>query len=141
MLLDCLMGVFILALAAVSFFDLLTASHKMAARGAQQTKAIQMASRLVENLQMQPSTGLTASKLTSLNLIDSGQNASPYSFNHMAMDDATQYSPAQALPNGTGTLTITNLAGGAVFARVQINWTLESQPHSYTTQTIIGGYR
>lgn len=140
-MLDSMVGIFILAMTAVALFSLVPAAQKLAVRSNQQSKAIQMTSRMIENLQLLRPSDLNATTLTSLNLIDAGQANPPFTFNNMPLDDSTKYSPSKALPGGTGTMTIANAAGNSKLVTVTISWTLESRAHSYSSGTILGGYR
>ncbi len=142
LLLDVLLAVFILSLAAISFYGLTPVIFRSRTMAKDNTAALQMANRLVEHIQLLKASDLKAPTLTALNLIDAGQSQQPYSFTHIPLDEASRYSPAQTLRNGTGSLTFTDLDSGAIRVNVQINWTSASgKASSVTTGTIIGGYR
>lgn len=79
--------------------------------------------------------------LTQLNLIDTNQTSSPYSFTNIPLDNGSDYSPAKCLPHGQGQLTFTDLAGGSIMCQVRITWKGTAGTKSYTTGTVIGGYR
>lgn len=80
--------------------------------------------------------------LSQLNLIDSGQSGNVLSFTHVPLDEASKYSPAQALKNGQGQLTITDLTSGSKKIDLVVSY---KSPWGTTKQvstgTIIGGYR
>ena len=141
-IIDCLMAVFVLGLGAASFYSLFPTYKRAETVAAQEAKASQMAARLVENLQLLHASNFTASTLSSLHLIDDGQTQPPYSFSHIPMDEASMYSPAQSLPNGTGSMAVTTLSGNSVRAVITITWrTPSGTTRSLTTGTIVGGYR
>ena len=100
------------------------------------------ANRMIEQLQLLKPSDVTASTLSQLNLIDSGQTAAPYTFTSIPLDHASQYSPRQALPNGTGTLDVIALPNSSVEVRVRIGWTSSSR-RARTLQSglILGGFR
>lgn len=142
MLLETLLGVFILSLAAVGFYALTPVIFRSRSLAKENTAALQMANRLLEHVELLKTSDLTPATLTSLNLIDTGQSAPPYSFSHIPLDEASRYSPAQVLRDGTGTMTITPLDSGAVRVNVQVSWTSSSgKAATVQTGTIIGGYK
>jgi hypothetical protein len=96
---------------------------------------------MVENLQMLSPANLNADVLTQLNLIDPGQTGETLTFSKIPLDDSARYSPSTALPKGTGVLKLTALAGGAVKANILISWESPFGTRTYTTGTVVGGYR
>ncbi|MBS1723093.1 MAG: hypothetical protein JSS66_09100 [Armatimonadetes bacterium] len=131
----------VLTLGALTVYQFVpTVSHSQA-YASQRTRAVQFATRMVENLQMLSAANLNASTLTQLQLVDAGQSGTVLSFSHIPLDESTRYSPSTALPKGTGTLTLKNLSSGAVGAQVVITWKSPYGTRSYTTGTVVGGYR
>jgi len=128
-------------MAALAFYAMFPAVYNSRLRSEQETKAIQISSRLIENLQLLKPANLTAATLSQLNLVDAGQAASPYSFSNIPMDDASIYSPSKVLPQGTGTLTTTTLGNGSILCKITITWGGKGGTKSYTTGTVVGGYR
>ncbi|MBX7133739.1 MAG: hypothetical protein K1X67_13785 [Fimbriimonadaceae bacterium] len=101
-----------------------------------------MSQRLVEQLNLLKPSDITPQVLTGLNLIDSGQTQPPYSFSNIPLDQASRYSPSQALQNGTGSLAVTQLDAQSVRLDVTITWkSSKGKTMSVTTGTILGGYR
>lgn len=142
LLIETLLGVFILSLAAVGFYALTPVIFRSRTLAKENTAALQMANRLLEHVELLKTSDLTAGTLTSLNLIDTGQSASPYSFSHIPLDEASRYSPAQVLRNGVGTLTVTSIDSGSVRVDVDLSWTSASgKTCNIHTGTIIGGYK
>ncbi len=141
-LLDAMIGLKILAMGAASFysvFPVVTKAHKI---GESQQKATQIATKMLEHIQLLSPTKLDASTLSSMQLIDAGQSSSPYTFTHLPLDDSTDYSPATALKNGKGTLTINDLQWGSKQVVVTITWKSASGKDQSTTMgTILGAYR
>ena len=126
---------------AAALYGLMPTIYHSQAMGNQETKAVQMGGRMVENLQMLSAANVNAAVLTQLNLIDAGQTGNTLTFTKIPLDEGSRYSPSTALPDGTGVLTITPLTGGAVKAKVVISWTSPFGSKSYTTGTVVGGYR
>lgn len=136
------MAVFVLSLGAAAFFSLLPMLDRSQKLAKDQSLALQMANRMIDQIQMLKPAQITANTLTQLQLIDSGQANSPFSFSHVPLDDSTNYSPAQALNNGKGIMTVTNVDNGSVMVNVEIDWTSASgKKGTIITGTIVGGYR
>lgn len=141
-LLDSLIGLTLLALAAVSFFSFFPVVHRTSVISSDEAKATQIAQRMLERVQLLSPTSLNASALTSLGLIDTGQNASPYTFNTISADNSTNYSPSKTLRNGTGVMTVQAIANGSYRVSVVVGWKSESGANrSISLGTIVGGYR
>jgi hypothetical protein len=135
-------GLTLLAMGAASFYSLFPVISKAQAIGDQEQKATQIATKMLEHIQLLSPDKLTSTYLTGMQLIDSNQTASPYTFNNCPLDDATDFSPAKALKNGKGTLTITDLSYGSKLVRVTITWkSVTGKSETVTTGTILGGYR
>lgn len=142
LLIDLLIAMFILSMAALSFFSLFPTIARSQHIAREETVAQQMCQRLIEQLQLLKASDITGPTLAAVNLIDAGQTASPYSFSHIPLDEGSRYSPAQVLRNGTGTLTVTPIDSQSVRLGVTIGWTSASgKAMSVSTGTIIGGYR
>ena len=140
-LLDGLIAAIFLTLGALAFYSLLPVTSKAQVLAQQHTVAVQIGNRMVEHLLLLKPSNLNPTALGNLGLIDAGQSTSPYTFTNLALDDGWDYSPAKVLPQGTGQLTITNVAGGSRRVRLVISWVGPGGAQSYTTGTILGGYR
>lgn len=140
-LLDVVFAIAIVSMGAAALYGLMPTIYHSQASGSQQTKAVQMSSRMVENLQMLSPANVNANVLSQLNLIDPGQQGKTLTFTKIPLDDSSRYSPATALPKGAGVLTIEDLAGGAVKVKVTISWVSPFGTKSYSTGTVVGGYR
>jgi len=139
---DALTAVFVTALGAAAFFSLIPVVDKSQKIGRQESIANQLCNRMIEQLQLLKPSDVQAATLTQLNLIDSGQTSPPYSFTNIPLDEASRYSPAQALPNGTGSLDVVSLPHGSVEARVTITWRSASgRTRTLQTGTVLGGFR
>lgn len=141
-LVDALLGAYVLGLLAVALCALSATIHKSQVMSRDEAKALTMSTRFVEQLQLLKASDLNARTLTQLNLIDRGQSAPPFTFTRIPLDDASGYSPRQALKNGRGTLDLIPVDAGSVRAEVLIQWTSPSGvERAYRTGTIIGGYQ
>ena len=137
-----MIGITIMAMGAVSFYSVFPVIGKAHQITDSQQKATQIATKMLEHIQLLPPTKLDASTLATMQLIDSGQSTSPYTFTHLPMDESTDYSPSTALKNGTGTLEINNLQWGSKQVVVTITWKSASgQNQSVTMGTVLGAYR
>ena len=142
-MLDSLIGAMVLGIGAISFFALYPIIHRTELRGQQGSKAIHMATRLVEHIQLLKPQNLEPVTLSDLKLIDDGQEAlpPPYAFSHIPLDEGSLYSPAQTLPQGTGTMQIEALDAGSKRVTVEIRWKTNGGWGSVKLGTIVGGYR
>lgn len=142
LLIDLLIAVFVLSVASLSFFSLFPTIARSQRIAKDETVAQQMSQRLVEQLNLLKPADITPEVLTGLNLIDTGQTQPPYSFSNIPLDQASRYSPSQALQSGTGTLAVTQLDAQSVRLDVTIAWkSSKGKSMSVTTGTILGGYR
>jgi hypothetical protein len=139
---DALTAIFVTALGAAAFFSLIPVVDKSQRIGRQESIAMQLNNRMIEQLQLLKPADVQPAVLSELNLIDAGQTASPYSFTNIPLDEASRYSPAQALPNGTGRLEVISLPNNSVEVRVQISWQSSSgRQRTVQSGTILGGFR
>lgn len=141
-LLDTLLAVFVLGVGAAGYFSLLPQIDRMQRMAKERAIAMHIATIMIDELQMMHSGSITAGNLTALNLINPGQTVSPYSFTNIPLNNSTDFSPAQALKNGTGTLTVTQIDNGSELCEIEIDWTSDdNQAEKLVTGTIVGGYR
>ncbi len=142
LLVDVLVGIFMLALAAAAFFALIPMIHRSQTVAKEESLAQAMAQRMVEQLQMLHRSDIDAATLTKLNLIDSGQTQAPYSFANIPLDQASRYSPSQALRNGSGSIAVSTVDANSTRLDVTITWKSSTgKSRSITTGTILGGYQ
>lgn len=141
-LLDSLIGLMILSMAAVSFFTLFPTVHKSHAISEQEQKATQLGTKMLEHLQLLSPSKLNATTLTSMQLIDTGQTDAPFTFDDVPLDSATGFSPNRALKNGTGVLDIVDIGDGSTRVVLTISWESPSGSQSNVTMgTILGAHR
>lgn len=141
-LLDAVVGVFILTVATLSYLSLTVVTHRSQVISKDESKAAQMVARLIEQVQLLSTRDLNVTTLKAMNLVDSSSTGSPYSFTNIPLDQGTLYSPSKSLTNGTGTMTLTTLANGSVRVVATVGWTSSSgKAQQLTSGTIIGGYK
>lgn len=141
-MLDSIIGLTLLAMGAASFYSLFPIVSKAHAIGDEEQKATQICTKMLEHISLLSPTKLTATNLQGMLLVDTGQNASPYTFNHCPLDDAMDYAPANSLKNGTGTLTITNLNYGNVQVVASVSWKSPTgKTETVNMGTILGSHR
>ena len=127
---------------AASFYSLFPVVSKTHQIGQQEQVATQIATKMLEHIQLLSPDKLTASNLSGMQLIDSGQSASPFTFNNCPLDDGVDYSPAKALKNGQGTLSIFDWGSGSKLALVTITWKNPvGKTVSFQSGTILGAHR
>lgn len=142
MLIDVLIGAFVLVLASLSLLTLIVITKRSEVIANDRVVANKISTRLIEHLQLLKSRDMNAETLMHLNLVDAGQSASPFSFTNIPLDDASNYSPSKALPNGQGTMTLVPLESNSVLVKINVSWRGQGNTtQSISTGTVIGGYR
>jgi hypothetical protein len=107
-----------------------------------QARATQIANRMIEHLQLLKPSDLTPEVLNQLDLVDPESTASPYSFTHVALDEGSGYSPAKVLRNADAKFTVVPITSASVRVDLSIRYRSASgNMVTYTTGTILGGYR
>jgi hypothetical protein len=142
LLVDVLVGMFFLVLSTLTLMSLFPIIKKGEQTSTEESKAVHMCNRLIEHIQMLPADDITAENLAALNLIEPNQTAQPYSFTHVPLDEASRYSPAQALRDANASLTFTDVGTGS--KRVLITLTYKSdtgQSRTLKTGTVVGAFR
>ena len=141
-LLDAMIGVFILTMATLAYLSLTVVTHRSQTISKDETKAAQMVARLLEQVQLLKTSDLNVTTLKAMNLVDGNSVGSPYSFTNIPLDQGTLYSPSKVLINGTGSMSVATLANGSARVVATINWTSTTgKAKSFTSGTIIGAYK
>lgn len=141
-LLDGLLAVLMIGMGAAAFFGLFPSFTHSQINSSDEGKANQMAQRMIEHLQLLKPADLNASTLSTINLIDDDQTESPFTFSEIPLDEATGYSPSRAMKNGQGEMEIEDLDANSKMVKITISWTTpKGKTRSFTTGTILGGYR
>jgi hypothetical protein len=139
---DSLVAVFTLALGALSFFALYPTIHRSQEMASDEVRAVQIAHRFIEHIQLLKPADITESTLSGLNLIEPGQASQPYEFSKIPMDESSFYSPHRTLREGRGFVSWVPVDAGAVRVEVVIEWISASGlQRRIETGTIVGGYR
>lgn len=142
LLIDALIGMFLLMLGTIALMSLIPSVKQSEEMSSDESKAVQMTTRLIEHIQMLGAEDVNATVLKSLNLIDADQLYPPYSFTHVPLDEASMYSPAQVLTDARGDLTITTLADGAKRIDIQLDYRSKSgEIQTVKTGTVVGAFR
>ncbi len=142
LLVDVLIGMVILVMATLTLMSLFPVIKRGEMMSEDESKAVQMVSRMIEHIQMLPADDLNAQTLTGLNLIDQGQAFPPYSFTNIPLDDASMYSPAQVLRDANGTLNVTPLPDGSARVDILLTYTSEAgTTQQIQTGTVVGSFR
>lgn len=142
LLMDVVIGMFLLMLAAAGLLSLFPVLKRSESMSRHESRAVQIANRMLEHIQMLRPTDVTPEALAQLNLIDEGQTESPYEFTNVPLDEASLYSPAQALRSGQGKFWVEDLPDGSKKITLVVSWLSESGVRRQVrTGTIIGAYR
>lgn len=141
-LLDVLVGMFVLSLSAMTVFAIIPVGHRAQAMASEEAKASNMAMAMLERLQQLKPNEVNPTILNQLGLVDPGQTSGPYSFTNVPLDDASGMSPAKALRSGTGRFGVTAIAANSVRIDLEMRWRSASgRNRVLRTGTIVGGYR
>lgn len=127
---------------AITTMSLLPVLKRGEIASRRRSQAMQMVTRMLEQVQMLHATDISTATLSKLNLIDSGQTTQPFSFTHVPMDEASRYSPAQVLRDADAKLSYTALTDGSVKVMVTIKYTSEAgKTQTVNSGTVIGSFR
>ena len=140
-LIDGLIAAALVVMGAVAYYSMVPLVQRSQLIAEQQTLAVQISNRMVEHILLLKPDNLNATALSQLNLIDSGQSTQPFKITNLPMDDGWSYSPAKALPSGSGTLTIADIGDRCKRVKIVITWKGPNGTQTYTTGTVLGGHR
>jgi hypothetical protein len=140
---DALMAIFVVSLGAAAFMSVTPVTDRAQRLAREDATAAQLCNRMIEQLRLLRPKDINYSTLRSLNMVDQNQpSAGVYTFTNIPLDEASKYSPAQLLRDGTGTLTVVDLPDNAKELRITMTWTSSSKKsRSVQTGTVLGGYR
>lgn len=142
LLVDVMIGMFFLVMATLTLMSLFPVIKKGEQMSTEESKAVHMCNRLIEHIQMLSADDITADNLEALNLIEPNQTTQPYSFTHVPLDEASRYSPAQALRNASANLTVTDIGTGSKAVRIVLTYTSDTgQTKTLRTGTVVGAFR
>jgi hypothetical protein len=142
LLVDAVIGMFFFVLLSLSILSLFPVIKRGEQLSNEKSRAAQMCTRMLEHVQMLPAKDINYSNLVALNLIDPAQGAQPYSFTHVPMDEASQYSPAQTFRGADAKISYSVMADESVLVKVSIEYTSDSGHHEKVeTGTVVGGFR
>src|SRR5690242_19387132 len=122
LLVDTLTAIFILSIAALALFSTIPVAGHASKIASDQGKATYIATKYIEQLQTLKTSDLSTSNLTTLNLIDTGQNSAPYSFANVPLDNGSYYSPSKMLKGAEATVNFTSIDAGSVRADIVVKW-------------------
>lgn len=142
LLVDVMIGMFMLMIATLTLMSLFPVIKRGEEMSTDETKAVQMMSRMIEHIQMLSTDDLNGETLASLNLIDNSQAFQPYSFTNIPLDEASIYSPGQVLQDADATMTITDLPDGSKRVDLSMSYASDSgETQTMRTGTIVGVFR
>jgi hypothetical protein len=142
LLIDALISIFTLALGAAAYYSLFPTVQRSQEMASGEVRAVQIASRFIEHIQLLRARDISYATLSQLNLVDPNQTQAPYSFTHIPLDEGSQYSPATALNSGVGRVSWEPLEADSVRVNVEVEWRSASgRTRTIRTGTIVGGYR
>ena len=132
MFIDALLGVYIVAIAAILFAATMGVAVVSRAKADERTKAVAIVDRQLESIQNLGYGNLSYTSLTWYDLIDSQPTQSPFSFADVGTS-ADRVSTV--LPGGTGTVSITDLSSTVRKVTVTVSWISRTGNHSVSAST------
>ncbi len=114
---------------------------RSAAMADENSKATQLAARMIEQLRLARFENLNYSTLRGLGLVDEWSGSGPYTFTNIAVDGSIGFSPAKALKNGKGEIEIRDVNVNLKTVVVRIRWTAASRASRIVElETAVGRY-
>ncbi len=139
---EVLLGITILSMGAAAFFSLYPTMTRSERLAREESLAGQLTTRYIEHIQLLRPAELTYSNLEGLGLIDENPTSLPYSFSNIPLDEASGYSPARLLRDGTGEIDVDDIAGGSKLVTITLEWTSASGvQRTFVTGTVLGAFR
>lgn len=130
-LIECMIAVLVLSFASTVFAALFPIAMRLRSKSENVTRATMLCQQVIEEARAIPYTSLNYSGMHSGNLIDASPTTSPFSI-------TTIDGLAGQLPQGAGTLTVSNPATDLTQVTVTITWGGEVQNgNSVTASTLI----
>lgn len=140
-LVDTLIAFLILAVGGLSLSTALPTLSRSHAIADETSKAVQLASRQLEQLRLVRFENITYETLRDLDLIETWSGEGPYTFTNLSTDTATNFSPARALNQGEGRIYIEEIDSNVKTIRVEVVWLAASgQRRSVSVETAVGRY-
>ncbi|MFN8139562.1 MAG: hypothetical protein U0R49_07175 [Fimbriimonadales bacterium] len=140
-LVDTLIGFMVLAIGGLSLASVLPTLSRSGEMADENSKAAQLASRMIEQLRLARFENLNPTALHDLGLIQTYDGEGPMEFTNVSADTSTRFSPATALKSGRGEIEITSPTSNLKIVEVRVLWRSASgADRSITFQTAVGRY-
>lgn len=138
-LLDAVIGLILLAITSLSIATLMPILSRSQHMSDEMSRAVQIATRQIEQLRLVGYNNLEYEPLFSLSLVDSWDGNGPMTFSRIPGDESTLFSVSSTLRDGVGELEILDVADDIRELVVRVKWTTASDnPQSIELTTLIG---
>ena len=142
MLIDVMVGVFVLVTAVISYGALIPVVQRGQEISRDEEVARQIVQRTLEHIQMLRPNNLNKKTLEDLHLIERNQLSYPYRFGSMPLDQDSYYSADRQLQDAFGTIGIQTLSDGSKLVLVRLSYKSPSgQKKTIKSGTVIGAFR
>jgi len=138
---DCLFAFLVLGIGSLALMALLSTLGRSQYMSDEMSRAVQIATRQLEQLRIVKYENLEPAKLASLGLIDPWNGSGPLTFSKLPGEETVKFSVSHSLKKGIGEVEITDISDRVREVIVRVKWEAPSgQARSVELSTIIGKY-
>ncbi|HWP30281.1 MAG TPA: hypothetical protein VNK96_00940 [Fimbriimonadales bacterium] len=138
---DCLFAFLVLGIGSLSLMALMSTLGRSHYMSDEMSRAVQIASRQLEQLRIVKYENLEPEKLSSLGLIDPWDGSGPLTFSKLPGEEAVKFSVSHSLKKGIGEVEINDVSDTVREVIVRVKWEAPSgKTRSVELSAIIGKY-
>lgn len=136
-LVEVLFAMFIISMCALIVASTMPVATLSKTSGDYLTRASDIAEKEIESIRGAGFSNANATSLAAAGLIDSTTTVGTNTYSFTNVDTNVNDSPANVLPQGTGTVQINTLSMGETQVIVAVTYNFHGQNHTVTTGTVI----
>lgn len=136
-LVEVLFAIFVISMCALIVACTMPVATMSKVRGDYLTRASDIAEKEIEGIRGAGFANAAPNGLLTAGLIDSSTPIATNTYSFTNVDNAVYDSPAKVLPQGTGTVQITNLSLGETQIVVTVTYVFNGQTKNVTTGTVV----
>ncbi len=136
-LVEVVFSVFVIAMCAMIVASTMPVAAMSRTKADLLTRASDIAEKEMESIRGEGFSNATPTQLASLGLIDSSTPVATNTYSFTNVDTGLFDNPAKVLPQGTGSVQLTNLSLGTVQIVVTVNYMSDGVNKSVQTGTIL----
>lgn len=138
---DCLFAFLVLGIGSLSLMALLSTLGRSHYMSDEMSRAVQIATRQLEQLRIVKYENLEPEKLSSLGLIDPWDGTGPLTFSKLPGEEAVKFSVSHSLKKGIGEVEINDINDTVREVIVRVKWESPSgKTRSVELSTVVGKY-